>query len=243
MTTTTDPRAARTLAIGDIHGCLNLLENLAERVGFSEDDTIVTLGDYVDRGPDSAGVLDFLIDLGQRTRLVPLRGNHEIMMEAARQTPGEFAFWHRHGGEQTLQSYNTTRLDDSVPGKHWDLLANCRPYHESETHFFVHANALPDVALPDQPDAILYWQFFDDPAPHQSGKTMVCGHSAQRSGVPLGIGHAICIDTYAYGGGWLTCLDTESGVYWQVNHNGDLRTDEIAVPPNPDDQRRVLEPE
>jgi hypothetical protein len=59
--------------------------------------------------------------------------------------------------------------------------------------------------------------------PHESGKTMICGHSAQRSGRPLVLDHAICIDTWVYGDGWLTCLDVASEVYWQANERGESR--------------------
>jgi len=62
-----------------------------------------------------------------------------------------------------------------------------------------------------------------NPAPHCSGKIMVCGHTSQKSGVPLNLGHAICIDTWAYGKGWLTCLDVISGRVWQANQAGQQR--------------------
>ena len=74
--------------------------------------------------------------------------------------------------------------------------------HETENHFFVHANADPSAPIYVQPDEMLYWQRFGKPRPHVSGKTMVCGHTIQRSGEPLNVGHAICIDTWAYGKGW-----------------------------------------
>ena len=75
-----------TFAIGDIHGCLRSLRLLdsALRFGGRPGDTLVTLGDYVDRGPASRGVVDYLIGLGTRCRLIALRGNHEVMMRAAR---------------------------------------------------------------------------------------------------------------------------------------------------------------
>ena len=87
----------RTLAIGDIHGCLRSLEALADYADFSADDTIVTLGDYVDRGPDSKGVIDFLIDLGKSHKLVCLKGNHEIMMQWARKDAEELRLTIRTG--------------------------------------------------------------------------------------------------------------------------------------------------
>ena len=67
----------RTLAIGDIHGSNIALKALSEYVGFRSDDIIVTLGDYIDRGPDSKGVIDFLIELGQTHQLINLKGNHD----------------------------------------------------------------------------------------------------------------------------------------------------------------------
>jgi len=58
---------------------------------------------------------------------------------------------------------------------------------------------------------------------------MVCGHTAQKGGVPANLGHAICIDTWAYGGQWLTALDVESGTCWQCNEEGERRSDNVAL--------------
>jgi len=73
----------RTLALGDIHGCITALETMAEYVGFSTEDHLITLGDYVDRGPDSKGVIDFLLKLKETHQLTALRGNHEVAMQKA----------------------------------------------------------------------------------------------------------------------------------------------------------------
>ena len=81
-----------------------------------------------------------------------------------------------------------------------------------------------NTALADQSDANLYWRRYRDPEPHVSDKIMVCGHTIQESGLPLSNGHSICIDTWAYGEGWLTCLDVESGTIWQANEAGDKRS-------------------
>ena len=70
---------------------------------------------------------------------------------------------------------------------------------------------------------MLYWESFGNPAPHESGLTMVCGHTPQRDGVPLSVGHAICIDTWDCGRGWLTCLDVDAGICWQSNESGATR--------------------
>jgi serine/threonine protein phosphatase 1 len=112
-----------------------------------------------------------------------------------------------------------------VPEEHWHFIENvCANWYETETHFFVHANVAPDVPLIEQSHHMLFWEKFADPAPHISGKTMVCGHTSQKSGVPLNFGHAICIDTRVYGKGWLTCLDVMSGRIWQANQAGQYRT-------------------
>jgi serine/threonine protein phosphatase 1 len=113
---------------------------------------------------------------------------------------------------------------EDVPEAHWRFMeSSCKAYYETDTHFFVHANAYPDISLDEQPDYMLYWEQFNDPPPHESGKIMVCGHTPQRNGQPRSVGHAICIDTRAHAGGWLTCLDVMSGRYWQANEQRQVR--------------------
>ncbi|MGF1580924.1 MAG: metallophosphoesterase family protein [Gemmataceae bacterium] len=217
----------RHLAIGDVHGWLSVLVTLVEFVGVREDDVVVTLGDYIDRGPDSYGVIEWLLGYQQRGNLVPLLGNHEAMMLDARHDRWAFNDWQDSGGKQTLQSYSPLgdagKLTD-VPDEHWDFLENtCRRYYETDTHIFVHANLYPDLPMDEQSELILLWEYFEDPAPHYTGKTMVCGHTRQLSGQPKNVGHAVCIDTNVNRSGWLTCLDVNSGMYWQANKNGETR--------------------
>ena len=140
----------RVLAIGDVHGCSFLLDDLLAWVAPAADDTVVTLGDYVDRGPDSRGVLDRLVRMKREgKRLVCLRGNHELMMLDARGGDrGATADWLSVGGLQTLGSYGpspgrTGTLVD-VPAEHWDFLEyNLLDYFETGTHIFVHAGLSP----------------------------------------------------------------------------------------------------
>src|SRR5436305_15152730 len=94
----------RTLAIGDIHGCSRALDALLAAVAPRPDDQLITLGDYVDRGPDSRGVLDRLLALHATGRLVALRGNHDYMMLQARAGVDRF-MWLAFGGRPTLESY------------------------------------------------------------------------------------------------------------------------------------------
>lgn len=211
----------RTLAIGDIHGCLRSLEDLLLYVGLREDDVIITLGDYVDRGPDSKGVIDRLLALRETHEVVSLKGNHELMMLESVDSEACLNHWLSFGGEETLASYGSSF--DDVPETHWEFMKKARPYHEMETHFFVHANVDPAAPIYAQPDEMLYWERFGKPKPHVSGKTMICGHTIQRTGEPLSVRHAICIDTWAYGKGWLTCLDVATNNYWQTNEQGQRR--------------------
>jgi serine/threonine protein phosphatase 1 len=228
----------RTLAIGDIHGCLRALDLLLGQVEPQSDDLVVTLGDYVDRGPDSKGVLDLLVTLQARSRLVPLKGNHDLMMLTARKDREHFTEWLRCGGKQTLESYQVNNdwetFAQAIPARHWRFLQDdCVDYHESDTHFFVHANVYPDLPLVEQPEYMLYWETLQaaEWRPHESGKKMICGHSVQRSGRPLVLEHAICIDTWVYGEGWLTCVDVEMEVYWQANQRGETRIGNLRFRP------------
>ena len=120
------------------------------------------------------------------------------------------------------------RLDD-VPESHWQFLEDTVPFLDAETDFFVHAGVDPRRPLDEQPDDVLYWEKLDETAgPHVSGKRMICGHTSQHSGTPLNLGHAVCIDTWVYGAGWLTALDVESGRCWQANEYGTTRTGSLS---------------
>lgn len=219
----------RTLAIGDIHGCSTALETLAKEAAFSKEDELVFLGDYIDRGPDSKKVIDYLIRLQDEGYDVKcIRGNHEVMMEEARKEGGRAAMsWLRFGGEQTLQSYDAKDFG-TISAEHWSFLENLLPYYETESHIFVHAGAIAETPMEEQPEHALYWDFFDFPERHISEKTIVCGHSSQKNGRPINIGHAICIDTWAYGKGWLTCLDVGTGHCWRSKQTGLFREDELS---------------
>jgi serine/threonine protein phosphatase 1 len=215
----------RLLAIGDIHGCRAALDAVLGQVDPRSEDTIVTLGDYVDRGPDVCGVLEMLIALSKRTRLVPLLGNHdEMMLGVCRGHTFLPAYWSWCGGDATLASYNTSD-PSAVPATHLDFLARCPLTFETARHFFVHANYLADMPLDEQPREVLLWQSLKDnvPTAHVSGKTAIMGHTAQKSGEFLDLGYLRCIDTWCYGQGWLTAMDVESGQVWQADKQGKLR--------------------
>ncbi len=213
----------RHLAIGDIHGDLRAFDRLIEFVGPTRDDLVVTLGDYVDRGLDSAGVLDRLCELQTRLRLVAIRGNHDQLMLASRGEPDELEVWKNLGGDATLASYPDDSLEN-VPSRHWALLEALSDYHETDTHLFVHAHVDPDEDLDQQDRYTLHWRPLSLAQPHRSGKVVVCGHTPQESGRPANLGHTVCVDTH----GWLTCVDVLADWVWQVGEDGAKR--EYALP-------------
>lgn len=216
----------RVLAIGDIHGCLAPFNAILDWVKPAADDLVITLGDHVDRGPDTRGVLDRLIELKKSgMKLVCLCGNHEVMMLEARKGGwSELKMWLSVGGTRALASYGGSGMVRDVAPEHWNFLEyNLLDYYETESHIFVHATVLCDSEMDEQPDYALYWEFLGPAMRHQSGKTVICGHTAQKSGVPKVVPGAICIDTYAHGNGWLTCLDVQTGKYWQTNLRGEKR--------------------
>lgn len=226
----------RVLAIGDIHGCSRALQYLLAAIGLRSSDLLVTVGDYVDRGPDAAGVIEKLRLLQTTRGLVSLRGNHEQLMLEARHGNDRFIEWLHSGGEQTLASYRLPAVPESldrIPAAHWDFLENrCSDWHETPTHVFVHAGIDPDLPMNRQPEFILRWQRFLNPSPHSSGKTLICGHTAQKSGSPRNVGHAVCIDTGAAHGGWLTCYEATTGYVWQTTQSGSFRSGWLADFPN-----------
>ena len=211
------------IAIGDIHGCLTSLEAMLDLVQPDSSDLVVTLGDYVDRGPNSKGVIDRLIELKKTHHYIHLMGNHEIQMIRAVETRRDRNRFLSDlcGGKDTLESYGG-RFDD-IPEEHWQFIKSAELYHELENHILVHAGLEADFSVDQQDQEVYYYQRFYSQKPHVSGKIIVCGHTIQGD-LPNHQGHAICLDTCAYGGGWLSAMDVDSGKIWQTNERGQNRT-------------------
>jgi len=214
---------SRTLAIGDIHGCGEALRALLAAIEPKLDDTIVALGDYVDRGPATRDVMDQLLVLAQKCQLIPLRGNHELMMLAARENRGDRSFWLQCGGRETLESYGPSATIEDVPEAHWRFIEDTRLYYETPTYIFTHANYVPGLPMDQQDPNVLLWLSARDylPGPHFSGKTVVVGHTPQAEVVDLG--HLIVLDTGCYRGDWLTAMDMATKQVWQADDFGRLR--------------------
>lgn len=222
------PPGTRYYAIGDVHGRLDLFEALLaaidhyDRQAGPAQTTIVLLGDLVDRGPDSAGVVARARSLGDQRHVVLLAGNHEEMFLEAFDDVGVLRHFLRHGGRQTVLSYGIPRqaYDEAtheelqeLMAEHIDpedirYLAAARDYLVAGDYLFVHAGIAPDVALEDQSRHHFRWirePFLDHAEPHSH--FVVHGHTIT-SEVDCRF-NRIGIDTGGYQSGRLTALVLE----------------------------------
>jgi serine/threonine protein phosphatase 1 len=222
-----DAMPARPFAIGDIHGASIALKPLIEAIDPQPHDTIVVLGDVIDCGPDSRGVLDQLIGLSSRCHLVTLLGNHEEMLINALDSRSEFNYWFKLGGEQTLRSYSSAIRPglEVIPVEHIRFIRGCQPYHETDEFIFVHANYDPALPMDRHSRDTLRWESVlpDKMRRHFSGKVVIAGHTGQKGGEVLDLRFLKLIDTDAFGNGWLTALEVHTGEVIQTNQQGQLR--------------------
>jgi len=192
----------RTYAIGDSHGCLAQLQSLieqCERHAGEERSRFVFLGDYIDRGPDSRGVLDLLLDLQKWSpdEIICLLGNHEDMLIAAIDDEKNEPRWLRNGGDQTLRSFRISTAVD-IPDKYQIWLRSLPKFFDDGRRFFVHAGIHPDRPLDQQDEHDLLWirePFLSDGRDY--GRLIVHGHTPIRSGLPDQRPNRLNLDTGA----------------------------------------------
>jgi serine/threonine protein phosphatase 1 len=219
----------RLYAIGDIHGRSDLLDRLAEKIrndlgNFAGDECItVTLGDYVDRGPDSRGVLDRLARNPFPTPYVGLRGNHEELFESFLRDPTVAQHWRQLGGLETLHSYGvpvarlmigkefeqaSKALRAAIPPPHFEFLSSLKTSFEWDQYFLCHAGIRPGVPFDRQSEQDLLWirdEFLNSQM--NFGKVVVHGHTPSEQ--PEDLPNRINIDTGAFATGRLTCVVLE----------------------------------
>jgi serine/threonine protein phosphatase 1 len=215
--------AARLLVFGDIHGSIGALRRLIARLKITSADTLIFLGDYIDRGENSREVLDFLMDLEQQFRCVFLKGNHEeLFLIAYDGDETDWGSWLSNGGLKTLQDF------DSIlpPERYLDWLRSLQLSYETETHYFVHAGLVPGKSPAESSDSDRLW--IREPflsSTYDWGKVVVFGHTVQFGG-PLVHRNKIGIDTGAFirGQGRLTCLVLPEGrFYFSSGHSRKMR--------------------
>ncbi len=219
----------RVYVIGDIHGRSDLLDRIVDEIERDIDknpaaeSVTVTLGDYVDRGPDSRGVLDRLARNPFPTKYIALKGNHEELFEAFLSDPTIAAGWRRLGGLETLYSYGVSvaslmlgkgfdqasrAFRQAVPEEHLRFLTSLELSISVGEYFLCHAGVRPGVPLEHQRAEDLLWirdEFLSSKS--SFGKVVVHGHTPIES--PEVLPNRINIDTGAYMTGRLTCLVLE----------------------------------
>ena len=217
-----------TYAISDIHGCLEALKNLLSRLDLTQEDSLIFLGDYIDRGPNSKGVVDFLLNFDQE--YIHLIGNHELFLQKAFTSEQDLSFFKQElvGGEHTLTSYGGELTD--IPKNHLKfLLEDSSPYYETSSHIFVHGGVNAQLDLSDQTVETFTWKRFQEALPHKSSKIVICGHTIVGDVPKVKGGHTIGIDTGAGKGGWITALEIETNRYFQANEEGDVREGRLEL--------------
>jgi serine/threonine protein phosphatase 1 len=175
-----------TYAIPDLHGRVDLLAAALERIeahSTGESSTVVTLGDYVDRGPDSCRVIERLMSWRpDYLSIVSLKGNHEAMMWETCNNLAELSRWIHNGGDKTLASYglNLRDVPPRVPLEHLQWIANLPLFHADQHRVFVHAAVDPMLSLGQQNVQTLLWgRYPKDSSVGHANRHVVHGHHAQ----------------------------------------------------------------
>jgi len=211
-------------AIGDLHGCPDELEVLLAALRPGADDTLVFLGDYVDRGPAVRTLVERLIRLREEhPQTVFLRGNHEDMLLAFLGYPGRYASAYlANGGTATLMSYRVPRgasgaaAAATFPAEHVQFLLDTRITHVESGFLFVHAGVRPGIPLAEQDEEDMLWireEFFSQP--HDLPYTVLFGHTPQRE-VRIGLPYHLGLDTGLVYGNKLSCFDVGGRAVVQV---------------------------
>ncbi|RLA81969.1 MAG: serine/threonine protein phosphatase [Deltaproteobacteria bacterium] len=211
-------KVKRYFAIGDIHGCLSSLEALLERLNpllDPEEDAIVFVGDYVDRGPDPRGVIERIIKLREEfPNVICLMGNHEDMLLNWVTKGEDLELYLYNGGGSTIRSYSGGG-SFQLPPSHLEFLKSLLLYYETDHYLFVHAGLRPGIPLQRQERFDLLWIRGDFIfSRHDFGKIVVFGHTPLRE--PLVMDNKIGIDTGAVYGGRLTCVELPALRFYSV---------------------------
>lgn len=170
---------ARIFAVGDIHGCSNTFKRLLlDKIKIQKTDIIYCLGDYIDRGIDSKGVIDFILELrAEGHTIYTLRGNHEQMMLDAPLSKEKWNHWIKNGGTEALKSFNISSLEQ-LPSKYIDFLKSTDLYLETDDFIFVHAGLNFNLENPFSDKVSMLWsrdEYID--ISKINNKTIIHGHT------------------------------------------------------------------
>lgn len=209
----------RIFAIGDIHGCADQLHALMDRIWPALDGhTLVFLGDYIDRGPQSYEVVEYLLDLQARfSPVVFLKGNHEAMLADYLSGLDKHSYL-VNGGQSTLDSYLSHMAPGQqhpIPQSHRRFFESLQLYYETERYIFVHAGLRSDLPLSEQGPETLLWireEFLA--SDHDFGKQVVFGHTPFPE--PWISRTRLGIDTGAVYGNQLTGVRLPEEIFYSV---------------------------
>ncbi|MCK9207039.1 MAG: serine/threonine protein phosphatase [Salinivirgaceae bacterium] len=191
----------RLFAIGDIHGCFDSLKELVEnKIQLQKNDKLILLGDYIDRGDKSKEVVDFIMELKEkRFGIIPLIGNHEVMLLDVYENEKNFSKWIQNGGDKTLKSFEISSLK-GIESKYIKFFKDLRFYYSFEDYLFVHAGFNDNVLNPFTDYYSMLWKCKESYTnPLLANKTIIHGHNpistSKCEGRFLSKHHVINIDT------------------------------------------------
>ncbi len=177
----------RRFVIGDIHGCLETFRAMVEEIlRLEKNDALFLLGDYIDRGPDPKGVIDYIIDLQKHAYPIhPIMGNHEFMLIKSLEEPRYFDLWQMNGCTSTLSSFGIKEEELSeresafqIPENYIRFFTELPYFKETEGYFIVHAGVPPGITNPEQdPETILWTRAETYNEDILKGRIMVHGHT------------------------------------------------------------------
>jgi len=204
-------------AISDIHGCYNQLFNLLKKIPLKDDDTLIFLGDYIDRGPSSKDVVTLVLDLlKSRPNTIALKGNHEDMAKDALEI--EDYLWIANGGNETINNYNN---EETLMYKHIELLNKLPLYHIIDNFLFSHTGGHVNKTFKEQTPEDFLWERNCITSSKKSkmedeGYKLIFGHTPMKK-VFVTVSGRICIDTGACFGNKLSCIQLpEFNIYEEI---------------------------
>lgn len=212
-------KGERIFIVGDVHGCLGMLQRLMDKIAWRPDaDRLIFLGDYVDRGEDSCGVIEYVLEMRKRAEQVDcIMGNHEkILLDFVEGR--DVSTFFLNGGTSTLKSYRASRPGSQnalIPDEHLGFLHSLKSWIELDDYYVVHAGLRPGVELENQSQEDLLWirdSFIFSNYPFR--KRVIFGHTPFSR--PLVMENKIGLDTGAVYGNKLTCLELPSLKFYSV---------------------------
>ena len=223
---------ARVIALGDIHGCFDKLMSLWKKLKVTDNDLVIFLGDYIDRGAQVAETLKWILEQSKKENFIFLRGNHEQMLLDVFQNRMDKLTWLFNGGQATLRALSKLKSEDKTFIERFITFLENLPLSYSieigeRTFFFVHAGVDSRTPLDEQREYFLLWaraEFFDT---YDGEAVIISGHSPVQAFKKFGVAdnprpvklpgrNILLMDTGSFmRSGKISAVDILTGEYWQ----------------------------